>query len=108
MKRFFTYLKTELKLSVRDMNMPIFAIIMPLVIFIILGIIHGTKSAYDGASYNYLSKGEQSAISLILFVFLQSYIFIETPCSGRERFSPGRCQPQCLRNAGNQLRGRLL
>lgn len=33
MKRFFTYLKTELKLSVRDMNMVIFAVIMPLVIF---------------------------------------------------------------------------
>lgn len=39
MKRFFTFLKTELKLSLRDMNMPIFAVIMPLVIFIILGII---------------------------------------------------------------------
>ena len=37
MKRFFTYLKTELKLSLRAMNMVIFAIIMPLVIFIILG-----------------------------------------------------------------------
>ena len=49
MKRFFTFLKTELKLSLRDMNMPIFAIIMPLVIFIILGIIYGTKPAYDGA-----------------------------------------------------------
>lgn len=33
MKRFFTFLKTELKLSLRDMNMPIFAVIMPLVIF---------------------------------------------------------------------------
>ena len=49
MKRFFTYLKTELKLSLRDMNMPIFAVIMPLVIFVILGIIHGAKPAYDGA-----------------------------------------------------------
>lgn len=47
MKRFFTFLKTELKLSLRDMNMVIFAIIMPLVIFIILGIIYGTKPAYD-------------------------------------------------------------
>ncbi len=33
MKRFFTYLKTGLKLSVWDMNMVIFAVIMPLVIF---------------------------------------------------------------------------
>ena len=39
MKRFHTFLKTELKLSLRDMNMVIFAVIMPLVIFIILGII---------------------------------------------------------------------
>lgn len=52
MKRFFTFLKTELKLSLRDMNMPIFAVIMPLVIFIILGIIYGTKPAYDGANYH--------------------------------------------------------
>ena len=36
MKRFFTFLKTELKLNLRDMNMPIFAVIMPLVIFLIL------------------------------------------------------------------------
>ena len=28
MKRFFTYLKTELKLSVRDMSMVIFAVII--------------------------------------------------------------------------------
>ena len=56
MKRFFTFLKTELKLSLRDMNMVIFAIIMPLVIFIILGIIYGTKPAYDGADYSSLSE----------------------------------------------------
>ena len=62
MKRFFTYLKTELKLSVRDMNMVIFAVIMPLVIFIILGIIYGTKPAYDGADYTFWnSLSEQSA-----------------------------------------------
>ena len=54
MKRFFTFLKTELKLSVRDMNMVIFAILMPLVIFIILGIIYGAKPTYDGAGYTFL------------------------------------------------------
>ena len=48
MKRFFTFLKTELKLSVRDMNMPIFAVIMPLVIFVILGVICGGRPAFDG------------------------------------------------------------
>ena len=41
MKRFLIFLRTELKLSLRDMNMPIFAVIMPLVIFILLGIIYG-------------------------------------------------------------------
>lgn len=56
MKRFFTFLKTELKLSLRDMNMPIFAVIMPLVIFLILGIIYGTKPAYDGADYTFLEQ----------------------------------------------------
>ena len=56
MKRFFTYLKTELKLSLRDMNMVIFAVIMPLVIYIILGIIYGTKPAYTGAEYTFLEQ----------------------------------------------------
>ena len=66
MKRYFTYLKTELKLSLRDMNMPIFAIIMPLVIFIILGIIYGTKPAYDGASYTFMEQsfGAVSAVAI--------------------------------------------
>ena len=66
MKHFFTFLKTELKLSVRDMNMPIFAIIMPLVIFIILGIIYGTKPAYDGADYTFLEQsfGAVGAIAI--------------------------------------------
>ena len=66
MKRFFTYLKTELKLSVRDMNMVIFAIIMPLVIFIILGIIYGTKPAYDGADYTFMEQsfGAVSAVAI--------------------------------------------
>ena len=56
MKRFYTFLKTELKLSLRDMNMPIFAVIMPLVIFVILGVIYGTNPAYDGADYTFLEQ----------------------------------------------------
>lgn len=56
MKRFFTFLKTELKLSLRDMNMPIFAVIMPLVILVVLGVIYGTKPAYDGADYTFLEQ----------------------------------------------------
>ena len=66
MKRFFTFLKTELKLSVRDMNMVIFAIIMPLVIFIVLGIIYGKKIVYDGADYTFLEQsfGAVSAVAI--------------------------------------------
>ncbi len=66
MKRFFTFLKTELKLSVRDMNMPIFAVIMPLAIFAVLGIIYGTKPAYDGADYTFLEQtfGAAGAIAI--------------------------------------------
>lgn len=66
MKRFFSFLKTELKLSLRDMNMMIFAVIMPLVIFIILGIIYGAKPAYDGANYTFLEQsfGAVSAVAV--------------------------------------------
>ena len=66
MKRFFTFLKTELRLSVRDMNMPIFAVIMPLIVFIILGIVNGGKPAYDGADYTFLEQsfGAVGAIAI--------------------------------------------
>ena len=66
MKRFFIFLKTELKLSIRDMNMVIFAIIMPLIIFIVLGIIYGTRPAFEGASYSFLEQsfGAACAVSM--------------------------------------------
>ena len=66
MKRFFIFLKTELKLSLRDMNMPIFAVIMPLVVFTILGIIYGAKPAYDCADYTFTEQsfGAVGAIAI--------------------------------------------
>lgn len=66
MKRFFIFLKTELKLSIRDMNMVIFAVIMPLVILIILGIIYGSRPAFEGASYSFLEQsfGAACAVSM--------------------------------------------
>ena len=45
MKSFRTLLKNELKLNIRNMNMVIFAVIMPLIVLIILGFIYGTKPA---------------------------------------------------------------
>lgn len=62
MKTFLTMLKTELKLSLRGMDMFIFAICMPLVVLIILGLIYGNKPAFDGAEYTFM---EQSFGALI-------------------------------------------
>lgn len=56
MKTFRTMLKTELKLSLRGMDMFIFAICVPLVVLIILGVIYGNKSAFDGAEYTFLEQ----------------------------------------------------
>ncbi len=56
MKTFRTMLKTELKLSLRGMDMFIFAICMPLVVTVILGIIYGNKPAFDGSEYTFLEQ----------------------------------------------------
>lgn len=56
MRTFRTMLKSELKLSLRDMNMVIFAICIPLVVLVILGIIYGNKPAFDGAEYTFLEQ----------------------------------------------------
>ncbi len=66
MKTFSTMLKTELKLSLRGMDMLIFALIMPMVVTVILGIIYGGKPAYDGAPYTFLAQsfGAVSTIAI--------------------------------------------
>ena len=56
MNKFFTMLKTELKLSFRGMDMIIFAVCMPVVVVILLGIIYGGKPAFDGADYTFLEQ----------------------------------------------------
>ena len=66
MKTFKTMLKTELKLSLRGMDMVIFAICVPLIILFILGIIYGNKPAYAGANYTFIEQsfGALSTISI--------------------------------------------
>lgn len=64
MKVFRTMLKTELKLSLRGMDMFIFAICMPVVVTIILGIILGSKEAFPGAQYTFMEQSF-SALSTI-------------------------------------------
>lgn len=66
MKRFFTLLKNELILSIRDMNMVIFGIVMPIAVFAVLGIIYGSKPAFEGADYTFLEQsfGAVCAVSI--------------------------------------------
>ena len=66
MKTFRTMLKTELRLSLRGMDMFIFAICVPLVVLVILGIIYGNKPAFEGAEYSFLEQsfGALATISI--------------------------------------------
>lgn len=56
MKSFITMLKTELKLSLRGLDMFIFAICMPIVVLVVIGIIYGSKPAFEGANYTFLEQ----------------------------------------------------
>lgn len=56
MRTFGTLLKNEWKLNIRNMNMVIFAIIMPLVVLVILGFLYGTKPAAAGAAYTFMDQ----------------------------------------------------
>ena len=66
MKAFKTMLKIELKLSLRGMDMFIFAICMPTVVLVVLGLFYGNKPAFDGASYSFLQQsfGALTSISI--------------------------------------------
>ncbi|MDD2217206.1 MAG: ABC transporter permease [Eubacteriales bacterium] len=66
MKAYKTIIKTELKLSLRGMDMLIFAVIMPLAVLIILGIIYGNKPAFDGSDYTFIQQsfGALASISI--------------------------------------------
>ena len=56
MKAFAALFKNELKLNIRNMNMVIFAVIMPIIVLIILGIIYGTSPALAGSSYTFMEQ----------------------------------------------------
>ena len=56
MRTFGTLLKNELKLNIRNMNMVIFAIVIPLVVLVILGFLYGTKPAAAGVAYTFLDQ----------------------------------------------------
>lgn len=66
MKTFRTMMKIELKLSLRGMDMLLFAICMPIVVLAILGMLYGNKTAFEGADYTFLEQsfGALTTISI--------------------------------------------
>lgn len=56
MRLFSTLLKNELKLNIRNMNMVIFAVIMPLIVLVILGVIYGIRPAAEDVSYTFMEQ----------------------------------------------------
>ena len=49
MRSFAVLLKNELKLNIRNMNMVIFSVILPLIVLVILGFLYGTRPVTGGA-----------------------------------------------------------
>lgn len=66
MRTYMTLLKNEFKLNLRDMNMVIFAWIMPLMVLGILFILYRRQSAFEGADYTFIEQsfGAMCAISM--------------------------------------------
>ena len=66
MRSFAVLLKNELKLNIRNMNMVIFAVLLPLVVLVILGFLYGTSPAAEGAGFTFLehSIGALCTISI--------------------------------------------
>lgn len=66
MKSFNTMLKTELKLSLRGMDMVIFSICMPIVVLVAIGVIYGNKPAFEGANYTFLDQSFGAITSIAI------------------------------------------
>lgn len=66
MKTFRVMFLTELKLAIRGMDMIIFAIALPIVEIIILGIIYGNKPAFQGANYTFLAQSFGAVITIAI------------------------------------------
>lgn len=66
MNTYRTLLKNELRLSLRGMDMIIFAICFPVVVMALLGIIYGAKPAFEGAAYTFVAQsfGAVSSIAI--------------------------------------------
>lgn len=56
MRAFKALLISELKLSLRGLDMFIFAICMPIIVVVILGAVFGNRPAFEGANYSFLEQ----------------------------------------------------
>ncbi len=89
MKVFTTLLKTELKLSIRGMDMIIFAICLPVVVMVILGIVYGSNSenlviSFPAVSTIAICAGGVMGLPLVISGYRQNKIlkrFKITPVS---------------------------
>lgn len=66
MNAYKTLLKTELKLSLRGLDMVIFAVIMPLIMLVVLGMIYGSKPAFEGAGYTFIQQSFGALASIAI------------------------------------------
>ena len=82
MKGFFSLLKNEMKLSIRDMNMLIFAIAMPLVILIVLGVIYGGKPAFSGAAHSFMEQSFLGISTGTVWIPVTMMIIVMLLCTG--------------------------
>jgi ABC-2 type transport system permease protein len=64
MKAFRVLLKTEIKLVLRNMDSIFFGVLFPMGMAIIMGIIYGSKPAYEGAGYTFLQQSFGAIISI--------------------------------------------
>ena len=56
MNAFLTLFKTELKLSLRGMDMVIFAWVLRLVVLVLIGVLFGQRAAFDGTEYTFVEQ----------------------------------------------------
>ncbi len=66
MRAYKMMLKTELKLSLRGMDMLIFAVIMPMIVLVVLGVIYGDKPAFEGAGYTFMQQSFGALASIAI------------------------------------------
>ncbi|HWQ31044.1 MAG TPA: ABC transporter permease [Negativicutes bacterium] len=64
MKAFSTLFRTESRLMLRDMNVPIFGVGFPVIFAVILGWITGAKPAFEGADYTFLQQSFGALVSI--------------------------------------------